>query len=142
MSFIKEEYELGLFQIALFGKCVKQLREHPEQEHGIDLRSLNKLCSIKNVDITLSLVVADKPVVQVEGRLTEGDVATLVFDWNKSTQNCTNRLRRNLSVRGSYSLLCSETYVSIARRSFMSMSSISDHLRCEIRYRVRLPVHW
>jgi len=84
---VEEEYELGLLEVALLRQRVKELREHPQQEHRVDLRALDELGGVEDVHVALPVRGAREPVGEVEVRLAEEDVTALVLDRDELAQN-------------------------------------------------------
>ena len=77
---VEEEHELGLVEIARLGQRVEELGEHPQQEHGVDLRTLDELGGVEDVHVALAVGRALEPVGKVERRLAEEHVAALILD--------------------------------------------------------------
>ena len=103
MSFIEKEYQLGFRRIAHFRKLLEQFRQHPEQERGIEPRVLHQLVGDQNVDHAPAVTVGPHEILQIERRLTEKFVRTLIFQHQKLAQDATDRLLGNISVlRGQF----------------------------------------
>ena len=100
MRLVKEEDELGLVEVALLGQGVKELGEHPQEEHGVDLRALDELCGVQDVNVALAVLGALEPIVEVERRLAKENVTALVLDRDQSAQNRAHRLGGDLAVGG------------------------------------------
>ena len=79
MRFVKEEDHAWLFQIAHFGQLLKQLRQHPEQEGGIDRGALDQTLAGEDVDIAAAIETGAHPVTDIQFRLTEEDLAALLL---------------------------------------------------------------
>ena len=70
MRFVKEEDHPGLLGITDLRQRLKQLREHPQQEGGVQGGIIHQAPAVQNIDGTLS-AVGGKPVGNPQGGLTE-----------------------------------------------------------------------
>ena len=79
MRFIKEEYHARFFEIADLGQLLKELGQHPQQESAVDSRTLDKALGGKNVYVAAAVVVGAHPVLYVQRRLAEKELAAFVL---------------------------------------------------------------
>ena len=80
VGLVKEEDHPGLVEIANLGQVLKQFRQHPEQEGGIDRGALNQLLAGEDVDVAPTVGVGVHPVHDVQLRLTEELLSALVLE--------------------------------------------------------------
>jgi len=95
---VKEEDERGLGGVTYLGKAVKERREHPEQEHRIDLGHLDELGGIEDVHVAATVGRAREPVAEVKRRLAEEDVTALVFHGDERALDGSHRCGRDVAV--------------------------------------------
>ena len=78
MSLVKEEHHPGLVQIPHLRQHLEELREHPQQEGGVEGGVVHQAPAVQNIDhapAKLSL----EPVGDVQGRFCEELLAALGF---------------------------------------------------------------
>ena len=95
---VEEEHQLGLFQIARLGQALKQLREHPQKEARVERRVLHQLHAVEHVDHAAAVRVGAHPVIDVERRLAEKEVAALLLKRQQRAQDRRDGLRRDVAV--------------------------------------------
>ena len=79
MGLVKEEHQLGLIQIAGFRQALEQLREHPQQETGVQRGVLYQLDAVQHIDHAASLGVGTHPVLNLQRRFTEEQLPALLL---------------------------------------------------------------
>ena len=79
VSLIEEEHQLGLVQIAGLRQILEQLRQHPQQETGVQGGVLHQLDAVQHVDHAMSVGVGAYPVPDVQRRFAEEQVAALLL---------------------------------------------------------------
>ena len=84
MGFVKEKHQLGLVRVADFGQLLEQLRQHPQQEGGVQARRMHQLVGRQDVDDAMPRAVGLHEVADVEHRLAKEFVAALGFDLHQS----------------------------------------------------------
>ena len=99
MRLVEEEDEAGLVGVAHLGQPLEEGREHPQQEHGIDLRALDEAGGIEQVDVATAVGRAGKPVIELQAGLAEEDVASLVLDGDERALYGAHRLGGHVAVR-------------------------------------------
>ena len=80
MRFVEEEEVLGLAEVAHFGKLLKEVGEHPQEEHRVDLRLLDDARGVQDVDVALAARVAGEPIGQFKRGFAEEHVAALILN--------------------------------------------------------------
>ena len=95
---IEEEHELRLFKIADLRHGLEQLREQPEKEARVQRRVLHELDAVEHVDHAASLGVGADPVVHVERRLAEEQLAALFLQRQQRAEDRRNGLRGDVAV--------------------------------------------
>ena len=83
MSLIEEENQLGFFRIAHFRHFLKQLREEPEEECGVELRRGHEPVGGEDVHVATAVARGAHQILDVEGWLAKEFVAALFFDHHK-----------------------------------------------------------
>ena len=53
---VEEEHQLGLVEVADLGQLLEQLRQHPQQEGGVQARRIEQLVGGQDVDHALAVV--------------------------------------------------------------------------------------
>ena len=99
MRFIKEKHQFGLFNIAHLRQSLKQLREQPEQESGIQAGGGQQLVGCQNIDDSFAIDRLHE-ISNIEHRLTEEDIAALFFDLHQPALNGANRGSADVAVFG------------------------------------------
>ena len=99
MRLVEEEDELGFVHVADFRQLLEEFGEQPEQEGRIEARRAHQLVGGEDVDDALA-VVGLHQVVDVEHRLTEEDVAALLFQRQQAALDGADRRRRDVAVLG------------------------------------------
>ena len=87
MRFVEEEDQLGLVDIADFGKLFKELGEQPEQESGVEARRLHQLVGGKDGDETAAIGIDAHEIGNRERPLAEEMVGALLFEHQQSALN-------------------------------------------------------
>ena len=95
---VEEEHELRLFEIADLRHGFKQLREQPEKEARVQRRVLHKSDAVEHVDNAAALGVGADPVVHVERRFAEEQLAALFFQRQQRAEDRRDRLRGDVAV--------------------------------------------
>ena len=99
MRFVKEENELGFFQVAHLGQLFKEFRQHPQQEGGIEARAVHQLVGGQDVDHTPAAFGLHE-VGNVEHGLTKETIAALFFNLQQATLNRAHAGRADIAVFG------------------------------------------
>src|SRR5207247_313666 len=100
VRFVEEEYERRLVGIANLRQLFEQLRQHPEQKRGVELRRTNQLFRGQDIDHSAALAVGLQQVVDVEHRLAEELIAALLLNLQQPPLNRADRRRRDVAVLG------------------------------------------
>ena len=79
MGLVEEEHELGFFGIAHFGQSLEQLRQHPQQESGIQARRLQQPVGCQDVDHPFAAHGLHQ-IADIKHGLAKEAVAALGFD--------------------------------------------------------------
>ena len=79
MRLVEEEHELRLRQVAGLRQLLEQLRQHPEQEGGVEPRALHQLVGDEDVDHAPPVAVGAHEILQRQRRLAEEFGAALVL---------------------------------------------------------------
>ena len=98
MRLVEEEDELGLVEVAYFGKLLEEVGEHPQEEHRVDLRLLDDARSVQDVDVALAARVAGEPIGQFKRGLAEEHVAALILNGDERAQDGAHGLRRDVAI--------------------------------------------
>ena len=96
----KKNTKLGLVGVAHLGQGLEERREHPQEEHRVDLRRLHELGGVEDVDVAAAVGRAGEPVGEVEVGLAEEDVTALVLDGQKRALDGADGLARHATVGG------------------------------------------
>ena len=83
MRLVEEEHQFRLRQVAGFRQFLKQLRQHPQQEGGVEPRALHQLVGDQNIDHAAAVAVGLHEILQRQRRLAEEFRAALVFQHQK-----------------------------------------------------------
>src|SRR6185436_19826353 len=79
MRLVEEEAELGLGQVADFGKLLEQLGQEPQQKGGVEPRLLHQLVGGQDIDAAAAVAVGADEVLQLQGGFAEEFGAALVL---------------------------------------------------------------
>ena len=79
MRFVEEEHQLRLLRIADFRQMLKQLRQQPQQEHGVELRLIDKLIRRQQIDDAVTVLIGLHQVIDIKHRLAKELIRTLAF---------------------------------------------------------------
>ncbi len=83
MGFIEEENQFWLFRIAHFRHFLKQLRQEPEKERGVELRRGHEPVGGEDVHVAPAIARGAHQVLDVEGGFAKEFVTALLFDHDK-----------------------------------------------------------
>jgi hypothetical protein len=97
---VKEEHQLGLFQVAHLGQALKHFREHPQQEGGVQARRVEQLVGRQHIDHAVALAIGLHEVVNVEHGLAKELRAPLAFQLKQSARNRPHTGRADIAVAG------------------------------------------
>ena len=78
VRFIKEEYDLRLIEIANLRQILVELAHEPQEECRVEKRLVKELCRIENIDHSASGGIGLQEVQNIESRLGEERLGTLV----------------------------------------------------------------
>ena len=98
MGLVKEEHQLGLIQIAGFRQALEQLREHPQQETGVQRGVLYQLDAVQHIDHAASLGVGTHPVLNLQRRFTEEQLPALLLQRQQRPEDGSHRLGCDVAV--------------------------------------------
>ena len=98
VGLVKEEYHPGLVQIASLRQDLKQLRQHPQQETGVQRGILHQLDAVQHIDHAPAVSSRAHPVADVQRRFPEKQLAALLLQWQQGPQDRRHRLRRDIAV--------------------------------------------
>ncbi len=76
---VKEEHHLRQLLVAALGQQLVQLTQHPQHEGRVQRRPQEQFVRRQDVDHAVAVLVAHKPVVDAQRRLTEEIVAALIL---------------------------------------------------------------
>ncbi|EXI83887.1 MAG: hypothetical protein AW12_02525 [Candidatus Accumulibacter sp. BA-94] len=99
MRLVEEEDELGLVDVTDFGQLLEQLGEQPEQEGRIEARRSHQPVAGQDVDDAAAIVGLHQ-VADVEHRLAEEQVTTVLAEVQQPALDGTDRSRRDVAVLG------------------------------------------
>lgn len=85
MGLIKEEDEFRFVEIADFWQRLKEFRQEPEKEGGVDNWRVHQSVGSENVDVPVPLVVCADEVGQPEGWFTKQKRAAGLFEGEEGT---------------------------------------------------------
>ena len=88
---IEEKHHFGFLDIAYFGKILKQFRQQPQQEGGIQLRRIHQLVGRQNIDDAAPIGIGLHQVIHVQHGLTEKLVSPLPLQGQQATLNGAHR---------------------------------------------------
>ena len=97
---VEEEHHLRLVHVACFGQLLEELGEQPEDKSRVEHGVLEELHAVQYIDKSFACRVALNPVVYVEVRFAEEELAALVFEFEQGTLDSTERLRGHGAVVG------------------------------------------
>ena len=80
VCFVKEKGELGFFGVSNFWQLLEKLREHPQQERGVQAWRLHELVGGQDVDDAPTLGVGLHQVIDIEHGLAKELVTPLRFN--------------------------------------------------------------
>ena len=98
VGLVEEEHQLGLVHIARLRQALKQLRQHPQQEAGVQGGVLHQLDAVQHVDHAAAVLVGAHPVADVQGGLAEEQLAALLLQGQQRPQDGRCRLGRDVAV--------------------------------------------
>ena len=98
MRLIEEKDHLRLVEVACLRHHFVKLREHPQQEGGVEQRILEQLCAVQQVNHAAAIFVRCEPVLDVECRLAEEGVGALVLQTQQCTLDSTDALGGDVAV--------------------------------------------
>ena len=80
VGLVKEEDQLGLFQVADFGQFLEQFGQQPEQESGVEPGRVDQLVGRQDVDRAMTIRGEQHQVGQSEGGFAEEFLAVLLVE--------------------------------------------------------------
>jgi hypothetical protein len=83
MRLVEEEHQFRLRQVAGFRQLLKQLRQHPQQEGGVEPGTLHQFVCDQDVDHSPAVAVGLHEILQHERRLAEEFRCALIFQHQK-----------------------------------------------------------
>ena len=95
---IEEKYQARLVQVAGFRQTFEQLRQQPQKESGVQRRILHQFHRVQHVNHAPALGISADPILNIQSRLSEEQVAALLLQRQQCPQDGRHRLRRNVSV--------------------------------------------
>ncbi len=98
MRLVEEENELRLFRIADFGKFLKKLRQHPEEECRVEFRRLHQAVGGEDVDDAAPVAVDMNEIVKLKRRFAEEILPALLFKRQEAPLDRADRRLRDVSV--------------------------------------------
>ena len=98
MGLVKEKHQLGLVHIAGLRQALEQLRQHPQQEAGVQRGILHQLNAVQHVDHAPAVGVGAHPVTDIQGRFAEEQVAALLLQRQQRPEDGRYGLRRDVAV--------------------------------------------
>src|SRR5580765_7602044 len=98
MRLVEEEDQLRLLRIAHLGQLLKQLAHQPQQKRRIQLRRLQQLVRRENIHDAPAARVRLNQVLDIQRRLAEELVASLLPQRDKPALNRAYARRRNIPI--------------------------------------------
>ncbi len=98
MRLVEEEHQHRLFRITHLRHHFKQLRQQPQQKRCVQLRRLHQLVRRENIDHPATAVPGLQQVLQIERRLAEELVSSLLLNRQQPALDRPNARRRNVPV--------------------------------------------
>ena len=99
VGLVKEEHQLGLVGVADFRELLVQVRQHPQQEGGVQARRIHQLVSRQNVDHPLGAHGLHH-VIDVEHGLAKEVAAALLLDLQQAALDSADAGRADVAVVG------------------------------------------
>src|SRR5262249_37234983 len=98
MRLIEEEHELRLVEVANLRQVLEQLRQQPQQEGGVNARTLHEPVGSEDVDRAVASGIDHHEVGQLERRLAEEPITALLFQLQQSALNRTDTCAADIAV--------------------------------------------
>ena len=98
VRFVEQKDELGLIEVADFGKPVEQFGQQPKQERRVEARRIHQLLGGENIDDAASVGRELHEIHDVESRLAEELGGALLFEHEQPALDDADRRRRDVSV--------------------------------------------
>ena len=111
MRLVEEEHEFWLVQVTDLGQFLKEFRQQPQQERGVEPRVLHQLIGGENVDRAAAVAIDVQKIPEPECRLAEELVGALVLQHQElALDGADGGLRHIAVLRGQFArMLCDET---------------------------------
>ena len=100
MGLVEEEHQLGFVQVSRLGQHLKQLREHPQQEAGVQRRVLNQLDAVQHVHHAPAVGRGAEPVTDIQVGFPEKQAAPLTLQRQEGADDGPQGLDGNIAVCG------------------------------------------
>ena len=98
MGFVEQEDQLRLVEVADLGQALEQLRQHPQQEAGVEPRRIHQLLGGQDVDIATTIGRNAQEVLKVESGLAEEVVGALLLQHQQPALDDADGLRGDVAV--------------------------------------------
>ena len=98
VSLVEEEYQTRQFLVAHLGQTGIEVREEPKQEGGIEFRLVHQFVGSQDIHHTFAVSADLQEVHDVESRLAEELVSTLILECEEGTLDGSHACRRDVAV--------------------------------------------
>ena len=98
VGFVEKEHHLRFVHVADLGQCLEELRQHPEEEGGVELSVRDEVARVEYLDDAAALFVSHEPVAYVQIRLAEERIAAVHLQSHDAPRDDVERRARDLAV--------------------------------------------